>query len=349
MTADLKEGELRQDVVTGKWVVIAPSRSKRPDTYAKSHEETTPLAKYQETCPFCNVADFPQAADVLRLPDDPDQWLFHIFPNKYPAFRPHDDIKVWQTGPYRAMEAVGYHEVLATRHHNQVEALLSKRELALELEALVLRYRQLQTKASVNYIQIIKNHGAAAGGSIEHPHHQIFTTPVLPDGVQDSLMGTQKYAHTHQGESVYTVMFKFETASRERLVYENEDFIAFCPYASHIPFEVKILPKQPEPFFEKLSPKLRESLADILQQVLGQLYTGLGDPPYNYYIHSAPCDRTGKVCDLDICEKFRWHIDITPRLNIWGGFELGTGIEINSMPPEEAAAFLREQTLPTQP
>ncbi len=339
-------GELRQDVVTGKWIVLAPERAKRPDSFAKETKAVAARVKYQDKCPFCNSGDFPQEPDILRLPDDPATWFVHIFPNKYPAFKPYDEFKVWQTGPYQAMEAVGYHEVLATRYHDQVEALMSPRQLALQMEALVLRYRQLKTKSSVNYIQIIKNQGAPAGGSLEHPHHQIFTTPVLPDEVRDSLVGTQVYAEKHAGASIYTVIADFEQKSGERLVYQNDDFMAFCPYASRVPFEVKIMPRQPEPYFENLSPALRESLADIMRQVLGRLYIGLNDPPYNYYIHSAPCDATGFVCDLSTYSQFRWHIDVAPRLNVWGGFELGTGVEINTMAPEAAAAYLRDQALP---
>lgn len=347
MTTD-QVGELRQDPVTGRWVVIAPGRAQRPDNFAKEAPVVTQRLKYQESCPFCNLVDFPQAPDVLRLPDDPKNWQVHIFANKYPAFRPHDDAKIWQVGPFRTMEAIGYHEIMATRWHNQIEALMTPRELALQLEALVLRYRQLKTKQSVNYIQVIKNHGALAGGSLEHPHHQIFTTPVLPDVIREALLGAEKYANTHQGEGVYSVMTRFELESGERIVYRNDDFVAYCPYASRVPFEVKIVPLAQEPFFENISPAHRESLAEVLQQVLGRLYTALNDPPYNYYIHSAPCDATGFVCDVSTYQHFRWHIDVTPRLNIWGGFELGTGLDINTMVPETAAAFLREQALPAR-
>lgn len=338
-------GELRQDMITGKWTVVATGRSTRPHDFAIQNPKPTAQPKYKDDCPFCNLANFPQEPDVLRLPDDNDRWQVHVFGNKYPAFVPKDEFRAWQVGPYRAMESVGYHEILATRWHNQIEPLMDQGELALELEALVLRYRQLKVKPSVNYIQIINNHGPAAGGSLEHPHHQIFTVPVLPDDIQDLLQGAEKYAQRH-GEEGYEALLRFEHETGERIIWENDDFTALCPYASRVPFEVWIVPRRPEPFFENLSPAGRDSLAEALQQVLGRLYTGLNDPPYNYFVLSAPCDETGFVCDKETFKHFRWHIQITPRLTIWGGFEIGSGLEISTALPEESAAFLREQKLP---
>jgi UDPglucose--hexose-1-phosphate uridylyltransferase len=340
-------GELRQDITTGNWVVIATGRAKRPHDLASERPKKKALPKYKDDCPFCNTATFPQLPDVLRLPDDPEKWQVHIFGNKYPAFMPKDDFRLWEEGPHRAMEAVGYHELLATRQHNVVDGLATQQQLSWQLEALVLRYRQLRIKPSVNYIQIIKNHGPAAGGSLEHPHHQIFTTPVMPNDVRAMLYEAERYAQKH-GEEAFAVLLDYERAEQKRIVWENDYFTAFCPFASRVPFETWIMPRQVDPFFENMGPHERASLAEIMQQIFSRLYTGLNDPPYNYFIHSAPCDDTGFVCDKEQFKHFRWHIEIMPRLNILGGFELGTGLEINTTSPEEAAAFLREQKLPHQ-
>ena len=338
-------GELRQDLITSKWVVIATGRAKRPDSYAAEHTKFDTVPKYKSDCPFCNLAKFPQEPDVVRLPNDPHTWQVHIFGNKYPAFIPKKEFRVWNEGPYRAIESVGYHEVLATRHHNSFEGLTSLSLLNLELEALVLRYRQLRSEPSINYIQIIKNHGAEAGGSLEHPHHQIFTVPVLPHDVEEVLNGAEAYVKEH-GKNPFAVMLEFEKESGTRIVFENEYFIAYCPYASRVPFETWIMPKKHESFFENIAPKEREALAESLHQVIGRLYEGLHNPPYNYYIHSAPCDDTGFTCDISTYKNFRWHVEVLPRLSKFGGFELGTGLEINTTSPEEAAEFLRNQSLP---
>ena len=337
-------GELRQDLVTGKWVVVAAGRAMRPRDFTSERGKPRAGPKWQEGCPFCQLDKYPQAADVLRLPDEKDEWQVHIFPNKYPAFLPKDDFRSWNTGPYRAIESVGYHEILATRWHNKFDALLTQQELALQLEALVLRYRDLRRRPSVNYIQIIKNHGKASGASLEHPHHQILTVPVLPSDVYDMLRGAEKYAEKH-GQEPYGVMLDFEIEERERIVQENEQFVAFCPYASRVPFEVWVMPREHSPYFENSGPAEREALAEVLRDVLARLYVGLHDPPYNYFVHSAPCDETGFVCGAKEFPNHRWHIEILPRLNVWGGFEMGTGLEITPALPEESAAWLREQKL----
>lgn len=335
-------GELRADLITGEWVVMAPGRgdsvadisSKLPRPHLRPH--------YQEGCPLCNLRDFPQKPDTLRLPDSDEDWLVHIFGNKYPAFLPRDEFRAWSEGPYRAMESVGYHELLATREHHHTEVMMTHDQLTILLEALVLRYRQLKAKPSVNYIQIIRNHGQAAAGSLEHPHHQIFTLPVLPNDVSAALRGAERYAQQHN-EEVFEAILRHERDYQRRLVWENEDYTVFCPYASKVPLETWIVPRRPQPFFEDIAPRELESLAEALQQILRRLYVGFNDIHYNYFIHSAPCDDTGFVCDRSTFQHFRWHIEITPRFDVlFGGFELGTGLIINSTLPEDAAAYLRE-------
>ncbi|PIT97969.1 MAG: galactose-1-phosphate uridylyltransferase [Candidatus Andersenbacteria bacterium CG10_big_fil_rev_8_21_14_0_10_54_11] len=337
----LEAGELRQDVLTGQWVVIATGRALRPHDFLAERGRPSKLPKFKDECPFCRLDMFPQEPDVLTLPAGRDEWEVHIFPNKYPAFSPCEEFRMWEAGPYHAMEAVGYHEVLATRWHNAIDAYLTPRQLALQLEALVLRFRQLREKPSVNYIQIIKNHGVKAGASLEHPHHQILTVPVLPVDVQALLDGAERYYLQHKAD-VFSTLLAWELEEGKRIVYENDHFVALCPFASRVPFEVMVVPRDPLPYFEDSDPTVRQALAETLQNVLSRLYVGLHNPPYNYYLHSAPCDTTGFICDMSAFPHFRWHVTIMPRLNVWGGFELGTGLPITTALPEESAAYLRE-------
>lgn len=333
-------GEMRQDIITGKWVVVAPGRTKRPHDVVQERSLPT-LPRFKKNCPFCELDKFPQEPDSVRLPDDPQHWQVHIFPNKYPAFFPADDFRSWHKGPYRVAEAVGYHDLLATRWHDEIDGRLTQQQWLWQLEALVLRYRQLRSKPSVNYIQIIKNYRPEAGQSLEHPHHQIFTVPVLPAKIAQLLQGAERYAKQH-GQDGFSVMLEYERQSGERTIGENDHFTAFCPFASEVPFQICIMPRQPNPFFENIGPQERQALAQMMQHVMGRLYLGLKDPPYNYYIHSAPCDETGFVCSREQFEHFRWHIDIVPRLSPQGGFEIGTGLDINTTWPEASAVFLRE-------
>jgi UDPglucose--hexose-1-phosphate uridylyltransferase len=337
-------GEMRQDLVTGKWVVVATERSQKPSDFTTGQKRPQRMAKYKEKCPFCQLDKYPQKPDIVRLPDDPEEWEVHIFGNKYPAFNPCDEFRSWQQGPYRAIESVGYHEILATRWHDEADAYLTQRQMALQIEALELRYRQLREKPSVSYIQIIKNSGEGAGASLEHPHNQIFTVPVIPSDVHDILMGAEKYRQQHN-ENVFQTIIDWEKREGVRLIDENDDFILFCPYASRVAYEMWIVPKKHDPYFENMTPKQRDNLAELLRGALARLYVGLNDPPYNYYILSAPCDDTGFVSDRKIYKNFRWHIQILPRLSKWGGFEMGTGLEITTVLPEEAAAYLRGQNI----
>lgn len=337
-------GEMRQDLITGKWVVVAIERSGKPSDFTSRRKKPRRLAKFKNDCPFCRLDKWRQRPDVLRLPDDPEEWEVHIFGNKYPAFYPCDDWRSWQAGPYRAIESVGYHEILATRYHNEADAFLTQRQMSLQIEALELRYRQLKEKPSVSYIQIIKNSGEEAGASLEHPHNQIFTVPTIPSDVHDMLTGAERYRQQYN-ENVFQTIIDWERKERVRVIEENDGFVLFCPYASRVAYEMWIVPKKPNPYFENIGPKERDQLADLMRSAFVRLYVGLNDPPYNYYILSAPCDDTGFVSDRKIYKNFRWHVQILPRLSKWGGFEIGTGLEITTVKPEEAAEYLRQQPL----
>jgi len=136
------------------------------------------------------------------------------------------------------------------------------------------------------------------------------------------------------GSCLYCEIIQTEREEEERITSENEGFIALSPYAARFPFETWVLPKVHEMAFEDLSDEERGSLARIIKDVLGRMYRALDDPPFNYYIHTAPCDRKET--------KFHWHVEITPRLTETAGFERGTGFYINPVMPEDAAAILRD-------
>ena len=336
----LSVGELRQDFITGKWALVAAGRAKRPQ-HKPANQTPKKSVKYVNDCPFCNLIDHIQEPDVLRIPDDPDKWLFHIFENKYPALSPKVDFRTWGKGPYRVVESVGYHDLLATRWHNQHETNMSVSQIALELEALVLRYRQLKNEKSVSYIQILKNYGTAAGGSLEHPHYQIFTVPVIPSDVQDLLRGTDEYWDKNQ-RNAFDDLLKFEHETGERIIWENDYATVMTPFVPREPHEIWIMPREHEPDFGNLGPKQREKAAEAIWQALRRLHMAFDDPSYNLVIYTAPCDDEGWVGKPSSYQRFRWHIQILPRLNIWGGFELGTGLEIVAAVPEESAEALRQ-------
>lgn len=328
----MAESELRQDIVTGDWVVIATGRAKRPDEFAQKQRDID--ASGVEHCLFEHPEETGQEKDVLIYQTEHD-WSLRVFPNKYPAFSRGKVPRALGEGPYFSMSGGGYHEVIVTRDHSRSIALMEAWQVAEVFDAYQDRYLSLMRKKSVNYIQIFHNHGKEAGASITHPHSQLMAIPVVSPYLQLELKGAESYYRSHR-EKVYSVMVEYESSVKKRVVYENEAFVAFCPFASRAAFEVWVLPKKHNPYFERITDEEKFQLAEVFQKALFSIYQGLEDPAFNFYIHTAPCD--GRDYSA-----YHWHIEILPHTGVWAGFEVSTGIEISTIQPEVAAEFLREQ------
>ena len=325
--------DLRQDLVSGDWVVIATGRAKRPDDFA--HFERIKDDKGVHECLFEDPTASGQEKDVLIYHKSDGEWTLRVFPNKYPAFSPNHKVKLVSEGPYISTVGAGYHEVVVTRDHYRQLAIMDVMEVAEVIDAYQDRYLNLMNKKDVNYIAIFHNHGKEAGASMPHPHSQLMAIPVVAPYVKLELDGAEKY-HKSNKHCVYCVMAEHESDEGKRTIFENEEFIAFCPFASRAAFEVHVMPKKHSPYFERITDQQKIKLAEVFSKALGSIYKALNDPPYNFYIHSAPCD--GKDYP-----HFHWHIEILPHTSNWAGFELETGIEISTLEPEVAAEYLRKQ------
>lgn len=332
--------ELRYDVASKDWVVIATGRAKRPEMFKIERRKGKP----EQECPFCRMEGqrpptlaFYQGQQV-PLPgggEIPDQWTTIVIPNLYPAFKQNEDLNKRKEGPlYRAMDAVGFHEVVVTSDHQRHLAQFSL-DRALELiEVYHRRFLDLKDQKFVNHISIFHNHGFEAGASIAHPHSQIITTPLIDTDLRSALSTSEEYFN-QTGDCIYCNMADWEMKVQKRVVFENEDFLVICPFASKAAFEVIISPKQHSAYFEEITESKKQSLAKAFLQALGRLDKALNDPPYNFYLHSAPCD--GKDYSF-----YHWHWTILPKTATWAGFELGAGMEISTIEPEAAAEYLRE-------
>lgn len=328
-----KTSELRQDIVTGDWVVISTIRGKRPDEFIRQDKNQNPDNITE--CLFCDPEKSGQEKDTLIYDNSDGDWSLRIFPNKYPAFlRPTGRVlKHQEEGPYFWMESVGYHEVVVTRDHYKHIGRLDKYHVAELIDAYQDRYLDLMNKKSVNYIDIFHNHGPSAGGHIIHPHSQLMAIPVISPYVKSELDGAEHYWRMNR-HCVYCTMVEWELEHRRRLVFENDDFIVFCPFASRSNFEMWIVPKKHKPYFERTNDRDKVSGGEALYEAIRRLDQSLNNPDFNFYIHTSPCD--GKDYP-----HYHWHIEILPKLNIWAGFELSTGIEISTIEPEAAAEYLR--------
>ncbi|HRY82642.1 MAG TPA: DUF4921 family protein [Candidatus Moranbacteria bacterium] len=329
-----KISELRQDLVTGDWVVVSKIRSRRPDEFIKKEKEL--IEENPNDCLFCNPEASGQEKDVLIYNTTDNDWSLRVFPNKFPAFsRPSGgQIKHKEEGPYFWMDSIGYHEVIVTKDHYDHIGKMEPLGVAEILDAYQSRYIDLMNKKSVNYIDIFHNHGASAGASITHPHSQLIAIPVISPYVESELDGAEKY-HRQNKHCAYCAMIEWEMEHKKRIVFENDDFLLFCPFASRSNFEMWVIPKKHKPYFERISEKEKISGGEALHEAIKRLSEKLNNPDFNFYIHTSPCD--GKDYP-----HFHWHIEILPKLNIWAGFEISTGIEIITMNPEEASEFLRE-------
>ncbi|MFO7807084.1 MAG: DUF4921 family protein [Candidatus Moraniibacteriota bacterium] len=329
-----KTSQLRHDLVTGDWVVIANSRGKRPEDFKK--ETRVEQDEAPEDCLFCNPKKSGQEEDVLIYNTSDGDWTLRVFPNKYPAFsRPSGGrIHHQEEGPYFWMDGVGYHEVIVTRDHYERIGSMDNVKVAEVLDAFQTRYIDLMNKKSVRYIEIFHNQGPEAGASIFHPHSQLAAVPVVSPYVRMELNGAEDYYRANR-KCVYCDMIEWETEHKKRLVFENDHFIAFCPFASRRAFEIWVMPKEHSPYFERIDLDEKMSGGEALNEAVRKINKVLDNPDYNFYLHTAPCDGRDYP-------HYHWHIEILPKTSIWAGFELSTGVEISAMEPEKAAEELKK-------
>jgi UDPglucose--hexose-1-phosphate uridylyltransferase len=196
------------------------------------------------------------------------------------------------------------------------------------------RILDLKQDRRFKYIMVFKNHGEAAGASLEHAHSQLIALPILPKQVTEELDGSKRY-FANKERCIFCDILRQEIESRVRVAAENQDFVTICPYAPRYPFETWIMPRRHESAFENSPSQLYENLARILKVVLNKAIRVLGNPAYNFVLHTSPIQENTN-------DYYHWHMEIIPKLTKIAGFEWGTGFYINPTPPEEAAKFLRE-------
>lgn len=326
--------EIRQNMATKEWVIIASERAKRPEDFISTdHDLTANRAEWVAGCPFCPGNEEPAPMEILRIPKK-GEWLLRVVQNKYPALSCEGERLRSYDGVHRWMSGVGYHEVIIeSRRHNTCPALEEPEEVTRTLKAFQDRALAMSQDARIEYIIPFKNHGKSAGSSLVHPHAQIVGLPMVPRNVRSRAESAMQF-FDDSGECVFCRMLADELASGERIVTENEHFVAFVLYAAFSPFHMWILPKQHMSSFLFAGQYQLESLAEILRTVLRKIYYGLGDPAYNYVIRTAPT--------RDFASDYlHWYVSVVARVTKTAGFELGSGMFINTALPEANAVFLR--------
>ena len=328
--------ELRKDPVVGRWVIIATDRAKRPTDFIREKV----VIRGNGVCPFCYGNESKTPPEVLAYrPDgssrDASGWAVRVVPNKFPALGIEGGMNRQGEGLYDKMNGIGAHEVIVeTPDHHSMLATLPPRQLESVLWAYRERILDLKRDRRFKYILVFKNHGEAAGASLEHTHSQLIALPVIPKDVLEEIEGARRY-YADKERCVFCDMLYQESSTGVRLVAENGSFVALAPFAPRFPFELWLVPKIHQSAFEESSERDFEQLAALLKDMLQRLDAVLDHPAYNYVIHTSPVPDT-------LNDYYHWHLEIMPKLTKQAGFEWGTGFFINPTPPEESARFLRE-------
>ena len=334
--------EFRQDLVSGEWVLFAAGRAKRPNHFkAQSSKLKAQSTQPEEVCPFDDLRGTGQ--DIVWFYPNEEKWEIAVVKNKYPALSPGICTPSTKDGPFEVCEALGEHDVVVYKDHNTHFADLSVEQLTSVIEVYKRRYKEIVKDGGdcLEHIMIFHNFGSEVGGSIHHPHSQIISMPILPPDISRSLRGSEKF-YKENNKRIYDLIIGWEIEQSKRIVYENDLFVAFCPFVSKYPYEVRIFPRDSHAHFEQMPDTLDKYLADAMSVMFKKIRKALNNPNYNFFIHTASVKEDP---ESKFHEFYTWHVEIIPKTSIAGGLELGSGVYINVVDPDEAAKLLRETNL----
>jgi UDPglucose--hexose-1-phosphate uridylyltransferase len=336
------ENEIRRDYLTGRWVILAPRRSKRPSDFAVKRVHAEP-----KTCAFCrgnenltppaNLLFIPQPSGVIRTADKGRRrradWVVRCIPNLYPAVSALGSrLKRSVQFPLLRQAAFGFHEIIIeSPRHDDHPHRAGQTQTEFWLNAAIDRVRDLSDRKGVESIVLFRNHGKEAGASIAHAHSQIITAPIVPTRLGEEYEALKHFRRMTGNCALCRV--RVQEAKGPRRVLSSHDYDVIGPWASVFPFEFWIIPKRHSPSIVGLSQKEVGELAKVFRLSFEALAGLLSDPPYNLAFHLAPTRARDDI--------FHWHIEVYPKLAVWAGFELGSGMYINTMKPETAAQALR--------
>lgn len=324
--------ELRQNFMTKEWVVIATERAKRPDQMAV-HRAAKALPSFSPNCPFCPGHEDQTPPEISRLPDG-DGWKARVVPNKFAALSPDAKLERTIHRTMRSMGGFGEHDVIVeTPDHSLAMARMTDQHVADILRVYKARYEQLSLDPRIAHITIFKNHGTDAGTSLEHPHSQMIATPVISYQVRQRFQEAMQH-YDDFGCCMFCQLIEEELQDGRRVVLESEHFAAIELFASPAPFFTHIYPKRHMASFGDIGAAEIADLGRVLRGLLAKLYHGLDNPDFNFTIRTAPAECVG-------VRYFHWYMSVIPRLTRTAGFELGSGMFINTVIPEQAAEFLR--------
>ena len=315
--------QLRRDPITGRWIIVNYERIVEPGDFSFEKPEKDTDTK---NCPFCpgNESMTPPEIVAHRNIGKPNTagWTIRVVPNKYPALMSEGDPGKRGFGVFDRMNGIGAHEVIIDiPDHAKDIADISDSQAEEIIWSYISRGTDLRKDSRFKYILIFRNYGKSAGASLEHPHSQLIALPIVPKRVNEELHSSREY-YEYKDRCVFCDILSQEIGDKERIVEENQFFVAFCPFVSRFPYEIWIMPKKHESHFVNLGKDEVRPLGAMLRNTLKRVKKLLNDPPYNYIIHTSPIN--GHEVSY-----YHWHIEIMPKLVNVAGFECEPGSYAN--------------------
>jgi len=341
--------ELRRDPITGRSVLIDLEHPHRDDFVVEAGANVVSgflatvasaevVSRTNPPCAFCEGREGEAGSELLAWRDGGSSntpgWSVRVVPNRRPMLRieGHQDRRAH--GVFETRDGLGAHEVVieTPRHDQRLQDLPADR-LWRVLWAWRTRLQDLKRDTRFAAAMVFKNHGPAAGARMDHAHSQIAAYPIVPPALDDKVRGAASH-FAHTGHCIFCDVTAQELRDGRRMVSDSGAIIAMAPFASRVPFEAWLMPREHAPRFEEASDATLEALAVVLKDVMARVDWALERPAYNLVLHTAPF---GGAADLS----FHWHLEVIPRVTRWSGVEWGSGIPRNPVPPEEAARVLR--------
>jgi UDPglucose--hexose-1-phosphate uridylyltransferase len=353
-TIDREVREIRIDpVVPTESVLVSTVRNLRP----RKKEQPAPRDQrdHVETCPFCLGNENMTPPAIVEYSGD-EHWSIRIVENLYPVLSESTDSPVTSEGLRQAIDGYGRHEVIIDHHRHGIAIHeMSPHHLQQLFTAYQTRMQELYQKdARLRYVLVFKNFGPAAGASIAHTHSQLIALPVVPENVQAEVHFSASYFREHH-HCVYCALiddalsFTATVYDKERgeshrvldagsyVVERSEHFVAIKPFASRFEWEVHVLPLRHQADYLRMDQALMLDFANLFRNTMARLDKLLEGAQYNYFLHTLP-NNSPQNCQ----KSYHWHLEICPRTSIPSGFELGSGLYINTVSPELAAKQLRD-------
>ena len=332
--------EFRRCPATGRWVIFAPERARRPITLPHTQSHHRNLSAAGTACPFCegHEGEVPEEVYAIRAAGtakDSPGWELRVVSNKFPALRPDMSATLPLLDPFfEARPGFGAHEVIIPcREHETNPAKLTAVQYANLLVAYRDRIRTISADNLWHYVQVFQNVGAEAGASLAHLHAQIIALPMVPDAIESELSFAKEY-HDQHGVCVYCELMAKERLDRTRILRETEHFVALCPFAPRFSYEFWVMPKYHASHYEITGDAALKELAKLMLDLLAALDAVLAEPAYNAFLHTTPQRAKPN-------SHYHWHWEVIPRTARAAGFEWGSGCFLNAVPPEKAAHELR--------